>query len=205
MFSCLENLDIFKSSLENSVTQVVFDIKNLFNIYDEVIDQIEEIRSLTNDPEQTPSRYQGKCYHSIKMRGGMVFNLIFSHVEFDKIKDHLEPGSMVKIIYLDHRVINIYPQPYYQNMPFEEFLDLCNIDNESLVRVCYFNGKIKKVDFLGVIPEMSNLSDDDNNDDLLSMEESEVKLDNEGTSLTNRRYRKRRARRINDQIKMDED
>lgn len=96
--------------------------------------------------------YQGKCYHEIKMNDGTKFMLIFSHVKFCDIEKHIKPGCFVKIVYnkTSNKVINIYPQPFFRYMTYEDFLDYNDIDNDAVVKICYLEGHIKRIDILGI-------------------------------------------------------
>lgn len=99
---------------------------------------------------EVPEEYVGKCYHAIDLTDGARFELIFDHIDFEQIAPRLKRGYMVKIFYdiPYFQVINLYPVPYYRTMAFEDFLDLTDVDNQQPVRVCYFEGQLKKVEIL---------------------------------------------------------
>jgi len=118
--------------------------------------------------------YKDKCHHLIKMADGSKFMLVFTHVKFADIAKHIKVGCFVKIIYnkFTNRIINIFPQPFYRYMNYEDFLDHNDIDNETIVKVCYFEGNIRRIDFIGVpidnndsIYTDSNLGTESNIDD----------------------------------------
>lgn len=147
------DLNHFCFCIKETTRNAVESVKNLFHDVNQRLSSYEHrgfIISVDPLSEEIPLEYQDKCYHSIKLSDGSRFKMIFDDVEFDSIRDSLQRGRIISIIYTmpDYRVVNIYDLPYYKNMCYSDFLDEHDIPDDNLVRVTYFEGKIIKLEFI---------------------------------------------------------
>lgn len=103
-----------------------------------------------NNANAVPDEYEGKCYHRIKLADGSSFQLIFPNVYFALIRNKIEPGRLIKIIYTqpENKIVNIYPLPYYRNTTWSEFLENDEIDAETKIRLRYLEDDLTRIDFL---------------------------------------------------------
>lgn len=150
----IEQFDKYTDRIINSLEQIAFsiskDIKKLFcNQEESIIEYTGIVDSIQPLAPEIPEEYINKCYHSIRFVDGKEFQLIFDHLNFDKIQPRLKRGNMVKVTYnAPNRIVNLYPRPYYQIMAFDDFLDLVDIENDQAVKVCYFDGHLQKIELI---------------------------------------------------------
>ena len=131
------------------------------------IGMVDEVKPLSDN---IPPEYKDKCYHAVRMSDDQncyEFKLIFKDRDFSELSPHLQPGYMLRITYdrENLQIFNLYPQPYWEEMTYEEFLDSVNISNLHPVRAHYFEGDVTKVEFLYENEDEDDMNEDDNKDD----------------------------------------
>lgn len=128
--------------LATALKNVMIDLK--VTQPDECIGVISSVKEI---PEES-DKFLSKCCHIIELTDGSQYVLKFSDIKFDQIQHHLQLGNTIRITFKkpNNKIVNIYPQPVYQNMEMHKLIQ--NTDPDQLVRVRLLNGEIKTIDFI---------------------------------------------------------
>lgn len=127
------------------------DLKEFFTMEYEWHGVIESVRP---KEDSLPQLEDGSCYHTLTLKDGQSFDLIFPHVQFSTLEPRLQKGYALKITYryADNnqrpRVINIYPRPYYKLTTYEDFLEEELLEEDTPIKVHYLEDQITRLDFL---------------------------------------------------------
>jgi len=173
-------------NIKDASSHLIRGVKNFFyDISNHVITYEHHGSVLGINPiYPTPEEYNGKCYHVVKLTDGSQFNLIFDHVNFNDIREKVKPGKILRLVYKmpDFQIVNLYPLPYFKNSTYGDFLDETDIPDNIPIRVSYFDGEIKKVEFLEMTRNQIDHSeyeyDYDNNSDEMDSIKSRDESDN---------------------------